>query len=654
MSLEKLLEPGEIAGMKLKNRLVMAPMATTLASDRGEVTQRMIEYYRARARGGVGMIIIEVVMADTTIGNGLRILVRCLDMEHSSHIGMFHELVEAIHDYGAKVAVQLSAGGGSSVNLETAPTGAQPASCSPIPSEMAPHIVPRELTISEIEYLIEAQAKAAARIKDAGADAIEMHAHGSYLMAQFMSPLTNRRADKYGGNLDGRLRFALESLKAIKSSVGNDFPLLFRYSVDEYVEGGRGLEESQVVAKRLEQAGIHALDVSAGTHFFMKSSPWFIPPLRIPKGSWIHLSEGIKNTVNIPVILAGRLGDPYLAAKVLEDGKADFISMARPLLCDPDLPKKIAAGYPEDIRRCISCNEGCLDLWKYRRCVLNPLAGRELTYKDPDKADKKKKVMIIGAGPGGMEAARVAALRGHDVVLYEKTKQLGGGQLRLTMVPPNKEELSNIIKFYEAQFKKLDSITLKLGTEATASLVKQEKADAVIIATGSEALIPKIAGVDKANVFTARAILGGKIKVGKTVVIIGFGMVGCETADFLSEQGKDISLIDIKDDSEVADDVEMASRLCLLDNLEKKNVRITGSRAVTEITDDGVVTFDFQGNKEVYKADTVVIATGSKPVNKLVPQIANLVKEYYIIGDAKEPRKIIDAIWEGFRCCYEL
>jgi 2,4-dienoyl-CoA reductase-like NADH-dependent reductase (Old Yellow Enzyme family) len=340
MSLEKLLEPGEIAGMRLKNRLVMAPMATTLASTNGEVSQRMIEYYRARARGGVGMIIVEVVMADTSIGGGLRILIRCLDMEHSSYIGMFHELVEAIHDYGAKVAVQLTAGGGASVNLKSAPAGAQPVSCSPLPSEMAPHIVPRELTVGEIEYLIEAQGKAAARIKDAGADAIEMHAHGAYLMAQFMSPLTNHRTDKYGGDLDGRLRFAMESIQAIKSTVGNDFPLLFRYSVDEYIEGGRGLEESQIVAKRLQQAGVHALDISAGTHFFIKASPWFIPPSRIPKGTWVHLSEGIKKVVDMPLILAGRLGDPYLAAKVLEEGKADFVAMGRPLLCDPDLQQE--------------------------------------------------------------------------------------------------------------------------------------------------------------------------------------------------------------------------------------------------------------------------------------------------------------------------
>jgi 2,4-dienoyl-CoA reductase-like NADH-dependent reductase (Old Yellow Enzyme family)/thioredoxin reductase len=658
MSLEKLFEPGEIAGMKLKNRLVMAPMATTLAGTNGEVTQRMIEYYRARAKGGVGLIIIEVTLADTTIGNGLRVLIRCLDIEHSSYIAMFHELVEAIHDYGAKVAVQLSAGGGPSVNPETAP-GAQPVSCSPLPSEFAPHIIPRELTISEIEYLIEAQGKAASRLKRAGADAIEMHAHGSYLIAQFMSPLTNHRTDKYGGDLDGRLRFAMESIQAIKSRVGNDFPLLFRYAVDEYVEGGRGLEESQIVAKRLEQAGVHALDISAGTLHFMQSSPWFIPPSRLPKSTWVHLSDAIKKVVNIPVIVAGRLGDPYLAAKVLEDEKADFIAMARPLLCDPDLPKKVATGHPEDIRRCISCNEGCLaggaGLSIYRRCVLNPLAGRELTYKDPpERAERKKKVLIIGAGPGGMEAARVAALRGHDVVLYEKSQQLGGGQLRLTMVAPHKEDMINIIRFYEAQFKKLDNVTLKLGIEATANHVKKEKADAVVIATGSEALIPEIAGVDKANVVTARAVLRDEAKVGSAVVIIGFGMVGCETADYLSEQGKKVTLIDIKNESEVAYDVEMTSRFCLLKSLAEKAVSIVGSRVVTEITDEEVITFDFQGNKKAYKADTVVISAGSKSVTGLVSQIAKLVNEHYIIGDAKEPRKIMDAIWEGFRCCYEL
>lgn len=626
MGLEKLFEPGEIAGMKLKNRLVMAPMFTTLSSINGEVTQRMIEYYRARAKGGVGLIIVEVVLADTTVAE--RIGIRCLNIQNPSHIAQLHELVEAIHDYGAKVAIQLSAGGA------------------------------KELTQSQMEYLIEAQGQAAARIKRSEADAIEIHAHGSYLMAQTMSPLTNHRTDKYGGDLGSRLRFTLESIQAIKSNVGIDFPLLFRYAGDECAEGGRGLEESKVVANVIEEAGVHALDISAGISTVREAGTWFIPPSYLPKGTWIHLSEGIKQTVSIPVIVAGRLGDPYLAAKVLDEGKADFISMGRPLICDPDLPKKVAAGHPEEVRRCISCNEGCLvpPPWdgRYIRCALNPLAGRELNYREPGRTEIKKKVLVIGAGPGGMEAALIAGQRGHDVVLYEKNSQLGGGQLRLTTIPPHKEELKNIIAFYEVQLKKLNNVILKLGMEATADIIKKERADVVIVATGSQPLIPEISGVDGSNVVTAQEVLGAEVKVGSTVVIIGFGMVGCETANYLSEQGTKVTLLDLKDEVEVAGDVEESSRFHLLKSLVDKEVSILGSRTIMEINNEGVITIDVQGNTEVHKADTVVLATGSQPLAELIPQIAEFANEYYVIGDAKEPRRIMDAIWEGFRCCYEL
>ncbi|MBI4267550.1 MAG: FAD-dependent oxidoreductase [Chloroflexi bacterium] len=651
--MEKLFEPGKIARMELKNRLCMAPMGTSLAGPQGEISQRMIEYYRARARGGVGLVITEIVMPEFNPARALMFGTGTPAVGSAGNIRLFTELAEAVHDYGAKIAIQLTCGNGRLGGLEDYPE-VQAVSPSPVPTELAPNRIPRELTVSEIEYIVAAQGKAAAKLKRANIDAIEIHAHGGYLMAQFMSPIVNKRTDKYGGDLDGRLRFPLESIQAIKAAAGNDFPLIFRYAIDEFVEGGRGIAESQEVARRLEAAGVHAIDISGGAGGFRIGSSWVFPPSYLPEGTYVHLAEAIKKAVKIPVITAGRLGDCSMASRVLEDGNADFISLGRPVLCDPDLPRKWATGHPEEVRRCISCNVCQTRGGGYIHCALNPLAGRELAYHEPQKAERKKKVMVIGAGPGGMEAARVAALRGHDVVLYEKTKQLGGGQLKIAMVPPHKDDLQNIIDYYDAQFKKLKNVTVRLGAEANADLVKKEKPDAVVIAVGNEPIIPDLPGVTGRNAVTAEAVLAGEAKVGSSAVVIGAGMVGCETANYLAQQGKAVTILSRRDASQSAIDVPVHHRTHLLRMLAEKSVKIIGPRTVVEITNQGVVTEDAQKKREVVPADTVVLARGRKPLTGLVSEIAKMVDEYTVIGDAKETRSIKDAIWEGFRYCNEL
>jgi len=361
----------------------------------------------------------------------------------------------------------------------------------------------------------------------------------------------------------------------------------------------------------------------------------------------IHLAEAIREVVGIPVIVPGRLGDPELAEKVLEEGKADFVALGRPLIADPDWPNKVAEGHIEDVRKCLSCNTclGTIFSGRPLRCAVNAEAGREGKLKI-EPSDKVKKVMVVGAGPAGMEAARVAGLRGHKVALYEKTNELGGGQLKLAMTPPHKEELRYIVDYYSAQFRKLDNVKVEFGKEVNAELVEKEDPDVVVIATGGRALVPKIPGVKKENVVTAHDVLAGKAKVGEKVIVAGGGLVGCETANFLAAQEKKVTIIEMLD--EIANDVEPITRGVLLQELAEKGVETLTQMKIDEITDEGVVVIDKKQNRKLFKSDTIVLALGAESVNMLQKELEGKVPELYVIGDSREPGKIVNAIHDGY------
>jgi 2,4-dienoyl-CoA reductase-like NADH-dependent reductase (Old Yellow Enzyme family)/thioredoxin reductase len=625
--LTKLFEPGYIGKMKLKNRIIMPTMATWYANIWGEVTDTMINFYSRRAKGGAGLITMEGILSIPPEKPVRMLTLNVSPMPINNP--KFFELTEAVHAFDGKIAAEL------------APV--------PVMALLARQSFDKFST-EDIEKIVKGFGMVAMMAKSVGFDAIEIAS--AVMMEYFWSPHLNKRTDKYGGDLDGRLRFTQEIIQSARGAVGADFPILFRFSIEQYIKGGRELKDSQIIAKKLEEWGVDAIHTMAGSEM---STHRDIMPLYLPKAATAHLAEGIKKVVKIPVIASGRLGDPATAEAVLREGRADFVSIGRGLIADPDLPRKAHAGKLNEIRKCISCNVGCYENTKNflpLRCTINPVAGREGLYDELKPAEKIKKVVVVGAGPGGMEAARVAALRGHRVTLYEKTAELGGGQFKLSMMPPHKEELRNIIDYYSAQFKNLRNLKLALGVEATSELIKKQLPDAVIIATGAQPIVPNIPGVSGSNVTGFSDVLLGKVSVGDRVAVVGGGAIGCETANFIAAKGKKVTVIEML--HEVAINVEPLTKVCLLQELAERKVEILTDTKTEEITSGGVRTVDKSGKKMLLEVDTVVIAVGTKPVNALENELWGEVDELYTIGDAKEPRKMINAIHEGFEAANRL
>ena len=420
---------------------------------------------------------------------------------------------------------------------------------------------------------------------------------------------------------------------------------MVKYSIDEFVPGGRDINDGLAIAQRLEQGGVDAIVVSQG-QAGSKQLPY--APLYWPEGYMVPLAEALKKVVKIPVIVGGSLGDPALAEKVLEEGKADFISMGRPLIADPDLPKKVQKGHIREIRRCIADN-WCFEIFgkAEMRCTLNATAGRELKYGEVKPAQKRKKVVIVGAGPAGMEAARVAGLRGHQVLLYEKGKVLGSGELKLASVAPHKEVFKHISNYYAETFKKLNNVKVEFGKEATVNTILKGKPDAVIIATGGKSFVPRIPGVDRSNVVTAFDVLANKAKInGKTVIVCGGNAVGCETASYLAKQGNRVTIVEML--SHIGVDIEPGCLSALKDELTQDKVSIVTGKKVIAIEDQALIVTDGEGNKTAMQMEIAVLALGVEPVNDLAAGLVDKVKELYVIGDAKNPGKIHDAVADAF------
>jgi NADPH-dependent 2,4-dienoyl-CoA reductase/sulfur reductase-like enzyme len=505
----------------------------------------------------------------------------------------------------------------------------------------------RALITPEIWDLVERFSETALRAMKAGMDGVEIHGAHGYLIGQFMSPHTNQRMDKWGGSLERRMKFPLEIIRKIREKVGSDFPLSFRFSADEFVPKGITLEDSKEIARMLEAAGIDVLDVSAGIY---ESMPRFIEPMRFEEGWRVYLAEEIKKAVNIPVITVGQIRSPGVAERILKENKADFVAVGRTLIADPEWPKKAEEGRDEEIRKCISCNVGCIghvfgDL--YMRCAVNPVVGRERLYGwvHLEPAEIRKKVMVVGGGPGGMEAARVASMRHHHVTLYEKENELGG-QLRIGSLSPGKDKLNFVKDYYSRQLAKV-GVGVELGKEVDERLIRDVRPDALIIATGSEQLLPDIPGISGKNALMSWDVLSRKTDVpGETVVVAGGGMVGCETALYLAGQGKKVTIIEMLE--ELAGDMEPITRLDLLtEQLPETGVKSMTGKAITEISEEGAVIADARGRKSLVKAENVVVAIGSKSVNLLEENARNIVSEVYVIGDSLKPRQIINATFEG-------
>lgn len=630
-TLTRLFQPIQIGTLQLKNRLVMPPMTTNFANDDGTVSDRLIAYYAERARGGVGLVIVE--MACVALGG--RAFPRQLYAYSNDFIPGWRRLVDAVHRGGARIALQLAHGGRQT---EAPVAGSQPVAPSPIPRGRAEP--PRELGAEEVEALIEAFAQAARRAREAGFDAVEFHGAHGYLIHQFLSPLSNQRTDRYGGDVEARMTFPLEVVARARAILGKEFPILFRMDGDEFVPGGLTLDQTRIIARGMEQAGVDCLHVSAGCYDAMHM---IIQPASLPRGCLVHLAEGIKSEVKVPVITVGRINDPELAEKILEQGKADLISMGRGVICDPEMPNKAKEGRLGEVRKCIACLH-CGDTLGQgpMACAINARAGKEEELVITAAAQPKK-VIVVGSGPAGMEAARVAALSGHMVSLYEEKSELGG-QLLLATLPPYKEEVANLTAFLTSELARL-GVEVRLGERLTPDLVLGLNPDAVIIATGSSPSLD-VLGADRPNVATAREVVAGSEGVGERVVILGGGRVGLETAELLAGQGRQVTVVEML--PRVAADMGANPRRYLLDRLRRAGVSTETNTRAEEITPEGVVVTS-EGGRRTIEANTVVLALGVIPDRELADQLEGKVPQLRVIGDSAAGGNIVEAIHQGFR-----
>jgi 2,4-dienoyl-CoA reductase-like NADH-dependent reductase (Old Yellow Enzyme family)/thioredoxin reductase len=632
--MDEILKAGRIGKLELKNKIVMLPMGTRYGNAKeGYVTDRLRNYYEERAKGGAGLIIVEIACVDTPTGS---CLANDLVIDDDKFIPGLSELAAAIKKHGAKAAIQIGHAGNATFS---AITGVQPVAPSAV-KRRGLYEIPRELTIEEIQRLVICFAKAAGRAKRAGFDGVEIHGAHLYLVAQFLSSAWNKRQDIYGGDQEKRVRFLLEVINAIREEVGKDFPVWCRINGKEIgIEGGTTLEEAKQTAQMIE-ASLDALSVTAaasGAYSFVVVSP--------DHQSILPLATEVKKVVNIPVIAAGRL-NPEIGNDALKKGMVDLIGFGRSLIADPDLPRKLSEGKADEIRPCIACLR-CYSATDPLFCSVNASAGREkeLSIKP---AEKPQTVFVVGGGPGGMEAARVAALGGHRVTLFEKSDQLGG-QLLLASIPPEKKEMIEPFTHYLTNQVSQYGIKVRMGEEIDRELIDKEKPDVVILATGLTPFVPDIPGVDKPNVVQAFDVLTGLKEVGQTVVIIGGELVACETADLLSGQGKKVTVM--RRGNMIASKMQIARRRVLLDRLEAQNVTFLTKVKYEEIIDDGVVISDPEGKRQVIKADGVIIAAGSNPNKKLLEelQVNDGGLKIIQVGDCVEPRAIKEAIEEGFR-----
>ena len=630
----RLWEPFRIGRMELKNRVVMPPMVTRYASDDSFVTERTKDYYEARARGGAGLIIVEA----TYVHRQGRAFANQIGISEDKFIPKLSELTNVVHRHGARIAIQLHHGGREA---KAALSGLQPIAPSPLPG-MAGEM-PREMTVEEIAETVAYFAEAAVRARKAGFDGVELHGAHGYLIDQFLSPTSNKRKDEYGGDVRHRARFLLEVIAAVKEAVGEEYPVWCRMDGKEYGVEGITLEDAQRTARLAQDAGLAAIHVSAWGPAppTNRTTPTFVSAVIE------ELAEGVKKAVSIPVIAVGRI-TPEDAERMLRQGKADLIAVGKAVLADPEWSNKVASGKVDDINPCIICN-GCRDDIRNPavsgiRCSVNAALGRERESKIVPAA-KAKKVLVVGGGPAGMEAARVAALRGHRVTLWEKESRLGG-QLIPAAIPPHKDRIAPLAKYLETQLSKL-GVKVQRGKKATAAAVAEFNPDAVVVATGVRPLVPDIPGLDKAKAVQAEAVLEGKVEVGNKVAIIGGELVGCETAEFLADRRKQVTVM--RRGPEMATGVGPSNRAFFLSRLLDKGVTLLREVRYDGVSSEGVIITTRDGEKRTIEADTVVLAAGSVPDTALYDAIKGKFAEVYRIGDCAEPRTIRDAISEGFR-----
>ena len=645
--------------MLLKNRIVMTAMHLRYTPE-GEVTDRLVDFYVRRAQGGVGLIILGGCRIDELGG-----MSNMIAIDDDRYVPGLTRLVGAVQKGGSKIAAQLYQAG--RYTHSTMIGGKTPVSASAVASRLTRE-TPRALELEEIPGIIDHFAAAAVRAKKAGFDAVEVLGSAGYLISQFFSPITNVREDQYGGALENRMRFGLEVVAKVREEVGLDYPIIMRLAGNEFMDGGNTNVEARIFAAELEKVGVDLFDITGGWHETR------IPQLTmsVPRKGFAYLAQGIKSAVSKPVLASNRINDPSLGEGIIGLGQADLVTMARPLLADPDLPKKAQEGRPESIFHCVACNQGCFEnIMSPATCLVNPLAGKEGEIA-VTPAEKPRKLLVIGGGAAGMKASITAAERGHRVTLAEKEDALGG-QLLLNHRIPGRGELVTAARDLIHHLEGLP-IDVELGVEITKENITRWAPEVTVIATGARPLWPNIPGIEGNNVVHAWDVLAGKAGVGKQVVVVGGNAVGLETAIYLANQGtlppdvlhflvanraetwetlemlvdrgvRDVTVVEMLE--RAGQDIGPSTRWTILKEIRRLGVDVRTSTKAVAIEPEGL-TIAYGDGTEKLPADSIVIATGAEAVNELAQDLADMVPEIHTIGDAKEPRKALEAIKEGF------
>lgn len=644
MKYSKLFSPGKIGSLEVKNRIVMPAMGVSFATSTGEAGDDIIAYYEERAKNGCGLIITEITRIDNQRGVGTS---NQLALTDAKHVPQMERLVMAVHKHGAKLFPQLHHPGRqtSSRLME----GRAPVAPSPIPCGICKEM-PDELTTQQCEEVRNAFIKGAVLAKTAGCDGVEVHAAHGYLIDQFLSPHTNQRTDKYGGSFTNRMRILVEIITSIKHMCGPNFPVCVRISADEYVEGGNTLAETVKIARLLESHGVDAINVSCGTY---ESSITIIEPNSYPQGWKRHLAETIRKHIKIPVIAVNAIKEPAVAEKLLEEGVCDFIGVGRGHLADAAWARKARAGDDIAIRKCLGCMYCFSELNTGRKCkcAINPVLGREREFATWDRSGNAQPVSVIGGGPAGMEAARVLALRGYKVTLFEKESALGG-QLNAADKPPYKEKIGWLIDTMTEELQRA-GVEVRLGAEATVDAVKALNPVGVFLAGGARPIIPGIPGTDRPNVITAEDYLLGKATPSKAVAVIGSGLTGCETAEDLVSKGHKVTLVEMLKDIGVG--IYPTVLYDVMSRFKKGDSAVMTAHKLMAVTDEGAVLLNTVTNQTAtLPVDTVVLALGVTPRRALAEEFAAAFDEVIVLGDNTKSGRIAEAIADGFSRAFAL